>query len=58
MDKIRSTMLTLIMMAALAQFIAVFSGDDENSGGVGFICGLCGALCMLNAYRSIVGFMQ
>ena len=58
MDKMRSAMLTLIIMAALSQFIAVFSGDDDSGSGVGFICGICGALCMLNVYRTLIGIMQ
>lgn len=57
MEAIRDMMITLLAMSALNQLAAVFAGHEESRENLRIICGLGAAMCMLNAYRAMMGIL-
>lgn len=56
MATISGFILPLMAMAAMSEIAAMLGGEDEN--GLGLICGLCAAGCMLNGIRNIFGALM
>lgn len=58
MAVLRDTMLAMLAMAAVSEIVLMLGGDDAGAPGLGLMCGLCAAGCMLNICSALISILR